>query len=52
MYGAQISGPPPLPSPPSLRSGGPPGQEVVGGHSKASFVLISISGNPSPNPNP
>ncbi|KAE9386880.1 hypothetical protein BT96DRAFT_1082683 [Gymnopus androsaceus JB14] len=51
-YGAQTSGPPPLPSPPLLRSGGPPGREVVSGHSKASFALILIGGNPLPNPNP
>ncbi|KAE9402903.1 hypothetical protein BT96DRAFT_973996 [Gymnopus androsaceus JB14] len=46
VFGVQTSGLPPLPSPPSLRSGGPPGWEVVGRHSKASFALISIGGNP------
>ncbi|KAE9402476.1 hypothetical protein BT96DRAFT_1086863 [Gymnopus androsaceus JB14] len=51
-YGAQNSGPPPLPSPPSLRSGGPPGREVVSGHPKASFALILIGGSPLPNLNP
>ncbi|KAE9388231.1 hypothetical protein BT96DRAFT_981129 [Gymnopus androsaceus JB14] len=51
-YGAQTSGPPPLPSPPSLRSGGPPGREVVSGHPKASFALILIGGSPLPNLNP
>ncbi|KAE9384768.1 hypothetical protein BT96DRAFT_950324 [Gymnopus androsaceus JB14] len=51
-YGAQNSGLPPLPSPPSLRSGGPPGWEVVSGHPKASFALILIGGSPLPNLNP
>ncbi|KAE9391658.1 hypothetical protein BT96DRAFT_945232 [Gymnopus androsaceus JB14] len=51
-YGAQNSGPPLLPYPPSLRSGGPPGREVVSGHPKASFALILIGGSPLPNLNP
>ena len=32
----------PLPSPPSLRSGGPPNRGVVGRHSKASFDALNI----------
>ncbi|KAE9383170.1 hypothetical protein BT96DRAFT_982667 [Gymnopus androsaceus JB14] len=34
----------PLPSPPSLRSGGPPSRGVVGGHSKASFCTGKMRG--------
>ncbi|KAJ7104462.1 hypothetical protein B0H15DRAFT_26353 [Mycena belliarum] len=36
------------PSPPSLRSGGPPSRDISGRHSKASFAL-SIDINPNPN---